>query len=105
VPVPVHEQLLAGVHLGLVTVTAQPDDAPAVLTVNQAAAICQIGRNQMYAAVHRGHVYAVRIGRSWRVPRTELARFLTHDADPRVDTWLARRAQLDRGRPRQRAMA
>lgn len=56
----------------------------AVLTVAEAAEIARIGRNQMYEAVKRGDVYAARIGRSLRIPRVELERFLGIRSDDHV---------------------
>ena len=53
----------------------------AVLTVAEAAQVARIGRNQMYQAIRRGDVYAARIGRTLRVPRVELERFLGMRAD------------------------
>jgi len=61
-----------------------PAAEPAVLTVSEAAAIARCGRNQMYAAIRRGGIYAARIGRSLRIPRVELERFLGLRADDRV---------------------
>lgn len=52
------------------------DTAPDVLTVEQTAAVLRIGRNQAYDAIRRGQLFAVRIGRSWRVPKAALVRFL-----------------------------
>lgn len=54
-------------------------DAPDVLTVEQYAAVMQMGRRQAYEAVRRGDVYAVRIGRSWRIPKAALIRQLQGD--------------------------
>jgi excisionase family DNA binding protein len=50
---------------------------PEVLTVREAAAILRVGRNQLYQAVARGEVGAVRIGRSIRIPRQALLDLLT----------------------------
>ncbi|MDQ3342189.1 MAG: helix-turn-helix domain-containing protein [Actinomycetota bacterium] len=52
------------------------DDAPDVLTVEQVAAVLSIGRNQAYEAVRRGDIYAVRLGRSLRVPKAAVLRLL-----------------------------
>jgi excisionase family DNA binding protein len=41
---------------------------PEVLTVREAAAILRVGRNQLYQAIARGELAAVRIGRSIRIP-------------------------------------
>lgn len=51
-------------------------DAPDVLTVGEAAAIARCGRNAMYEACKRGDVWSVRIGKSIRIPKSALVRFL-----------------------------
>lgn len=51
-------------------------DAPDLLTVPEAAAIARVGRNAMYAAVTRKDVYACTIGRSVRIPKVALMRWL-----------------------------
>jgi len=51
-------------------------DAPDVLTVEEAARIARVGRNAMYLAVQRGDVFSARIGKSIRIPKAELGRFL-----------------------------
>jgi excisionase family DNA binding protein len=50
---------------------------PEVLTVREAAAILRVGRNQLYQAVARGEIRAVRIGRTIRIPKTALLDLLT----------------------------
>jgi excisionase family DNA binding protein len=45
---------------------------PEVLTAREAAAILRVGRNQLYQAVTRGELAAVRIGRSIRIPKQAL---------------------------------
>ena len=52
---------------------------PEVLTVREAAAILRVGRNQLYQAVERGQLRAVRIGRSIRIPKHALQDLLAHD--------------------------
>jgi len=49
---------------------------PEVLTVREAAAILRVGRNQLYQAVTRGELGAVRIGRSIRIPKHALVDLL-----------------------------
>lgn len=52
-------------------------DAPAVLTVEEAAAILRIGRSAAYEAVRRGDIPSIRIGgRILRVPRHRLEAML-----------------------------
>jgi excisionase family DNA binding protein len=48
-----------------------------VLTAREAAALLRIGRNQLYQAVERGELGAVRIGRSIRIPKQALLDLLT----------------------------
>jgi len=50
---------------------------PEVLTAREAAAILRVGRNQLYQAVARGELDAVRIGRSIRIPKHALLALLT----------------------------
>jgi excisionase family DNA binding protein len=50
---------------------------PAMLTVKEVAAILRVGRNQLYQAVARGEIRAVRIGRTIRIPKTALLDLLT----------------------------
>jgi excisionase family DNA binding protein len=50
---------------------------PEMLTVKEVAAILRVGRNQLYQAVARGEVRAVRIGRTIRIPKTVLLDLLT----------------------------
>jgi excisionase family DNA binding protein len=55
---------------------------PEVLTVREAAAILRVGRNQLYQAVARGQLRAIRIGRSIRIPTQTLLDLLDHDRPP-----------------------
>ena len=55
---------------------------PEVLTVSEAAAILRIGRNQLYQAVGRGELGALRIGRSIRIPKQALLDLLTAASPP-----------------------
>jgi excisionase family DNA binding protein len=50
---------------------------PEVLTAREAAAILRVGRNQLYQAIARGELGAVRIGRSIRIPKQALLELLT----------------------------
>jgi excisionase family DNA binding protein len=51
----------------------EPDD---VLTVEEAAELLRIGRNQLYDAIGRNQVPHRRIGRSIRLSRAALVRWL-----------------------------
>ena len=53
--------------------TYEDDD---VLTVDEAARLLRIGRNQMYEAIGRGEIPHRRIGRSIRLSRLALAHWL-----------------------------
>jgi len=54
---------------------------PEMLTVKEVAAILRVGRNQLYQAVARGEVRAVRIGRTIRIPKPALLDLLTNPPD------------------------
>jgi excisionase family DNA binding protein len=55
---------------------------PEVLTAREAAAILRVGRNQLYQAVARGQLGAVRIGRSIRIPKQALLDLLAAAGPP-----------------------
>jgi excisionase family DNA binding protein len=55
-------------------------DLPATLTVEEAARLLRIGRNQAYQAVASGELPAKRIGRRWVIPTVRLLRLLGVDA-------------------------
>jgi excisionase family DNA binding protein len=55
---------------------------PEVLTAREAAAILRVGRNQLYQAVARGQLGAVRIGRSIRIPKQALLDLLASGSPP-----------------------
>ena len=48
-----------------------------VLTVTEAARLLRLSRNGTYAAIQRGELPAVRVGRRLLVPREALERFLS----------------------------
>lgn len=50
---------------------------PELLKVKEVAAILRVGRNQLYEAVARGDIRAIRIGRTIRIPKTALLDLLT----------------------------
>ncbi len=50
------------------------------LTVPEAAKRLGVGRNTLYAAIQRGEVPSIRIGRRTLVPVAALERFLSGDA-------------------------
>jgi len=53
-----------------------------VLTAREAAAILRVGRNQLYQAVARGQLPAVRIGRTIRIPKHALLDLLDPASPP-----------------------
>jgi excisionase family DNA binding protein len=55
---------------------------PEVLTAREAAAILRVGRNQLYQAVTRGELGAIRIGRSIRIPKQALVALLAAAGQP-----------------------
>ncbi len=59
-------------------------DAPDVLTVTEVAKLLRVGRNAAYALVQSGELWGVRVGRSIRVPRRSVERFLADE--PQAET-------------------
>jgi excisionase family DNA binding protein len=55
---------------------------PEVFTAREAAAILRVGRNQLYQAVARGELGAIRIGRSIRIPKQALVALLASAGRP-----------------------
>ncbi len=51
-------------------------DLPDVLTISEAASVLRLGVNQAYRAASEGKIPARRVGRSWRVPKAALVRWL-----------------------------
>jgi excisionase family DNA binding protein len=59
------------------------EDLPLVLRPEEAWPVLRIGRSAFYDAVRRGEIRVLRIGRSIRVSRAELAHFLgEHSGEP-----------------------
>ena len=54
------------------------------MTVEEAAAFLRIGRNQLYEAVGRGEVPHGRIGKTIRMSRSALVRWLNRSCEPAV---------------------
>jgi excisionase family DNA binding protein len=52
-------------------------ELPLVLTVDEARRVLRIGRRQLYQAIARQDVPAVKVGRSIRIPRSSLEAWLT----------------------------
>lgn len=59
-------------------------ELPAVLTVEEAAAVLRIGRSAAYASVRAGDIPSIRVGRSIRISRFALEQLLglQNDNDP-----------------------
>ena len=59
---------------------ANIEQLPLVLRVDDLMLVLKIGRNAAYALVRSGKIKALRIGNSYRIPRSELLRFLGESA-------------------------
>ena len=55
------------------------EDESLTVTVTETARLLRIGRNETYAAIERGEIPAIRIGRRILVPRAQLERLLGAD--------------------------
>ena len=56
-------------------------ELPPVLTVDEARRVLRIGRRQLYRAVARHDVPALKVGRSIRIPRSGLEALLSQPAE------------------------
>lgn len=57
------------------------DDLPLVLTVAEAADVLRIGQRQLRQLIARRELYAARVGRSIRIPRSSIETFLSGPRD------------------------
>ena len=75
--------------------------SPLLLTPEEAATALRIGRTTMYALMKAGDLRPVHIGRSCRITRVELERYVMRLQDPASATSLseARRRRLPRTNP------
>lgn len=49
-----------------------PDESANWLTAAETRRILRIGEDQLYAALNRGDIPAIRVGRTWRISRAAL---------------------------------
>jgi excisionase family DNA binding protein len=57
-------------------------DEPLLLTPEEAATLLRVGRTTVYALMKAGDLHAVHIGRSCRLPRAELQRYVDRLSAP-----------------------
>ena len=63
-------------------------DTPLLLKVNEAAKLLQIGRDRIYELVASGRLPALHFGRTIRIPRDALVRFIEAECADN-DRWTA----------------
>ena len=63
-------------------------DTPLLLKVTEAAKLLQIGRDRIYELVASGRLPALHFGRTIRIPRDALARFIEAECAD-IDRWTA----------------
>lgn len=51
-------------------------DYPEILTLKQCQEILQIGKNLMLFLVHNEEISAFRVGKQWRIRKTDLERYI-----------------------------
>lgn len=77
-----HHLLTVDLPASTAVVASPSQDAlaaePMLLRVSDAARLLSVSRSTMYQLITSGEVKVIRIGRSVRVPRTELARLVDH---------------------------
>lgn len=54
------------------------DSLPLLLTVGEMASVLRIGRNAAYQLVKGGSIHSIHVGRSIRIPRNALVKFVEH---------------------------
>ncbi len=54
----------------------EPEQFPEVMTPEQAAAYLQLNRETLYRFIREGRIPASKIGRHWRLLKSDLNRFL-----------------------------
>ena len=64
------------------------ETTPLLLKVNEAAKLLQLGRDRIYELVASGRLPALYFGRTIRIPRDALARFIESECGKR-DQWSA----------------
>lgn len=75
------DDLLAGmVQVHRRMMSEQSNDGTLLLTVEQAAKMCQISRGLAYELIARGELPAVRLGRVIRIPRGGLEQWIERQA-------------------------
>lgn len=52
------------------------EDYPDILTIQELREILYIGRNRAYALLESGALRGIKVGRSWRVSKDELLRYV-----------------------------
>ena len=55
---------------------------PRVLTVDEGAALYRVSRNSMYAAIHRGEIPVIKVGKRLLLPTAKLLERLGEESDP-----------------------
>ena len=61
-------------------ISTSREQLPLVLRVDDLMPVLKIGRNAAYALVRSGQIKAIRVGNSYRIPRSEVLRFLGEPA-------------------------
>jgi excisionase family DNA binding protein len=75
-----------------------PEERP-TLTVEETAAILQVGRNTVYDAVRSGAVPSIRVGRRYLVPTAQLAVMLGLRKEPNPASAIAAETQPPQSQP------
>ena len=64
------------------------ENTPLLLKVTEAAKLLQLGRDRIYELVASGRLPALHFGRTIRIPRDALARFIDSECG-KTDQWSA----------------
>ena len=52
------------------------ENSPDILTFEETRSALRIGKNTLLELLWNGDIHAFKIGKCWRIPRTELARYV-----------------------------
>lgn len=77
------DRAIATIQADALTTNTEPNLAAAgsklLLTVTEAAGLLSVSRTNLYKLVQRGDIRSIQLGRSRRIPTSELARFVEEE--------------------------
>lgn len=59
-----------------------------IMTAYEAMDFLNIGENSLYKLLKSGELGAFRIGRTWKIPRKELDKYIDKSVEKRLSKWI-----------------